>query len=147
MVPKKGVVKMASNNFPPNDKARREKSRDKGQCQRCGKKVGLPSQYRVAIRNGAVHKDKGAKPDQSHYCADCASKRVKEKERYLAAGGGSSSTGRKRGSTKKTAAKKTTARKRGATKKSSARKRTVKGKAKGKGKSKRSKAASSAEPF
>lgn len=142
---------MASNNFPPNDKERREKTRSKGQCQRCGTKLGLPSQYRVSIRNGAVHKEKGAKPDKSHYCSDCADKRVKEKERYLAGGGGNGTAKRgrpKKSTAKKSTAKKTTARKRGAhsTKakpKTTTRKRTVKSKAKGK----KSKASSKADPF
>ncbi len=140
---------MATANYPPNDKARREKTRDKGQCQRCGKKVGLPSQYRVRIINGKVHRDKGAKPDQSHYCSDCADKRVKEKERYLAAGGGES-TG-KRGRPKKATAKKTASRKRGAhtTKakaKTTGRKRTV-SKAKPKAKAKKRSKATAADPF
>lgn len=66
---------------------KRERTRREGKCQICEKAVPLGEQYTVVndLENGKVVKRKNAakREDKSHYCGDCASRRVKEKQAWL----------------------------------------------------------------
>lgn len=108
---------MASN-YPPNSKSRVERTRKAEKCQWCGTKVPLKEQYTVRIEDDKVIKRKDctrkAAEGKSHWCGDCAAKRVKMSERYLTKRqerNGSAATKKKAakpsGAKKSTAAKKT----------------------------------------
>lgn len=62
----------------------RESSRKDGACQRCGEKA--KTQYTVKYKDGdntdasSVVKGRAPKSGTSHYCAPCATRRVKEYE-------------------------------------------------------------------
>jgi hypothetical protein len=68
---------------------RRERTRKDGKCQLCEKSVPLKEQYTVAndLKAGTASKRtdasrKGAEA-ASHYCGECADKRVKQKQAWL----------------------------------------------------------------
>lgn len=88
-----------------NDGTRRQKTRDKEQCQWCHTKVPLKEQFVVFndIPNQKVIKAKDAtKPKhvkKSHYCSDCADKRKATKEKF------DESVNRGKGAAKKAAKK------------------------------------------
>lgn len=73
----------------PGSKAKREQTRKQGRCQMCLTKVPIEEQYTVTnnlkTEKVTTRKDAKDKPDASHYCGDCAPKRVKMKERWFAA--------------------------------------------------------------
>lgn len=84
--------------YPPNDLKRRERTRKGAKCQWCEDKVPLKQQFVVYndLDAGKVIKTKDAsRPSaegKSHYCGECAEKRVRLQEAYLARrenGGGS----------------------------------------------------------
>lgn len=124
----------ATKNYPPNDKKRRESTRKRNECQLCHTKIGIKSQYTVTNdldAGKAIKGRKGTIPEgSSHYCGDCADKRVKQKQTWLDA--------RENGSTPKPKAKATKAAK--ATKKAPAKKAAKKPAAK-------AKASAAADPF
>jgi hypothetical protein len=72
----------------PSSREKREATRRQGQCQMCLAKVPLKEQYTVTnnLDKGTVlkRKDAAKQEDKSHYCGDCADKRVKMKERWIA---------------------------------------------------------------
>lgn len=79
----------ATKNYPPNDLDRREKTRKAEKCQLCGTKSPLSDQFTVVndLENGVVVKKKNAArkgaESLSHYCGDCAGKRVTQKQAWL----------------------------------------------------------------
>lgn len=76
-------------NAVPNSLSHREKTRKENRCQLCGTKTPLKDQFTVVndLEEGKVKKQKNAArkgaEKLSHYCGDCASKRVKQKETWL----------------------------------------------------------------
>lgn len=70
---------------------RRERTRKEGKCQLCETKVDLKSQFTVTndLENGTVNKKKNAArkgaETASHYCKDCADKRVEQKQAWVKA--------------------------------------------------------------
>lgn len=92
----------------PNSLSRRERTRNEGKCQLCETKTDLKEQFTVTndLDAGTVVKKKNAARKgaeaASHYCSDCAAKRVKQKGDWLASRDGE--TKPKKG--KKAAAKK-----------------------------------------
>lgn len=82
----------------PNLMSRRARTRKEGKCQLCEKKVPIKEQFTVTndldAGEAVKRKNAGAKGKEtaSHYCGDCATKRVKQKEAWIAIreGGGSS---------------------------------------------------------
>lgn len=84
---------MKTKNYPPNDNTRSATTQKKEQCQWCKAKSPLSDQYTVVndldANNGAgeVIKKKVGKrklpAKQSHWCPDCAEKRVKMSQRWL----------------------------------------------------------------
>lgn len=67
----------------------KDRTRKAGQCQLCKAKVALTEQYTVVNdldAGKAIKKKNAARPGAeslSHYCADCADKRVKQKTAWL----------------------------------------------------------------
>jgi hypothetical protein len=84
-------TRKATAKFIPNDKPKRIATQKKNQCQMCQKKVQLKDQYTVTndLEAGTVTKRKiGARAKNlaegtSHYCEDCAPKRVKRGEYFI----------------------------------------------------------------
>jgi len=78
-------------NYPPNDSVRRERTRKADSCQLCGTKVALKEQYTVendlkATPPKVIRKKnaaRGGAEKMSHYCADCADKRVRQKAAWV----------------------------------------------------------------
>lgn len=76
-------------NYPPNSMERRQKTRKADKCQLCGTKTDLKDQYTVVndLEAGKPIKKKNAArrgaENLSHYCGDCADKRVKQKQAWL----------------------------------------------------------------
>lgn len=109
-------------NAVPNSLSHREKTRKENKCQLCGTKVQLKEQFTVVndLESGTVKKQKNAArkgaEKMSHYCSDCAVKRVKQKETWLKTRD-ESSNGSKPKSTAKKTAKKSGAKKRQPSKK------------------------------
>jgi hypothetical protein len=104
----------------PNSLSRRQRTRQENKCQLCEAKTPLKEQFTVTndLEAGTVVKKKNAArkgaETASHYCGDCANKRVEQKGAWLSqrdgstASSGSKSKGKgkaKKGSTKKAAAK------------------------------------------
>lgn len=73
----------------PNLMSRRERTRKEGKCQLCEKKTPIKDQYTVVndLDEGVATKRKnaGAKGNEtsSHYCGECADKRVTQKEAWI----------------------------------------------------------------
>ena len=82
---------MAAKNYPPNLMSRREQTRKKEQCQLCRKPTPLKDQFTVEndLENLTVKKRKNAaakaSAKKSHYCSDCAEKRVTQKAAWMRA--------------------------------------------------------------
>jgi hypothetical protein len=106
--------------YPPNDGSRRERTRKAEKCQLCETKVPLKEQFTVVndLDEGKPVKKKNAArrgaEKLSHYCGECATKRVKQKQAWLDSRDGKPAA---KTTTKKSSAKKTTGRKRGAARK------------------------------
>lgn len=83
------TTKTKGANYPPNLLSRREDTRKKGQCQLCRAKVDLKDQYTVEndLKAQTVTKKKNAArkgaEKMSHYCGDCATKRVDQKKAWM----------------------------------------------------------------
>lgn len=73
----------------PNQMSHREATRKQKRCQLCGTKVPLTDQYTVQndLENLTVTKRKNAArkgaETMSHYCSDCADKRVTQKQAWI----------------------------------------------------------------
>lgn len=73
----------------PNSLSRRERTRNEGKCQLCETKTPIKNQFTVVndLEAGTATKRKnaGAKGNEnsSHYCGDCAAKRVEQKEAWM----------------------------------------------------------------
>jgi hypothetical protein len=99
-----------ASNYPPNDLSRREKTRKEGKCQLCRKKVPLKEQFTVTndLENNEVKKKKNADrrgaETASHYCGECADKRISQKQAWL--NSRDETPKRKKGKAKKAPAKK-----------------------------------------
>lgn len=75
-------------NDPPNLIKRRVDTKKKDQCQLCRTKVKISDQFTVVndLDNNVPVKKKVGTRDigtLSHYCGDCAKKRVKQKQAWL----------------------------------------------------------------
>jgi len=72
----------------PVSKEKRDLTRKQGRCQKCLAKVPIAEQYTVTndLKKEKVFKHRNAEvmPNKSHYCGDCADKRMKMKERWMA---------------------------------------------------------------
>jgi len=144
-----GVSKWAK--FNTNSLERRMGTRKENRCQLCLTKADLDEQFTVVndLEAGTVKKSKNASAEKnehlSHYCGDCADKRVKRKEYWMESvreASGPDQRG-KTGSSKKKAAKKKRVRKPKGKKKAAAkpkRKRNRKSRAKSDAKPKRKRA-------
>lgn len=90
----------------PNLMSRRARTRKEGKCQLCETKADLKEQFTVTndLENGVVVKKKNAArkgaETASHYCGECANKRVKQKEAWMQSAKGD---GSKKATTKKAA--------------------------------------------
>jgi len=113
-------------NAVPNALEHREKTRKANQCQLCGTKTPLKDQFTVVndLEAGTVKKQKNAArkgaEKLSHYCSDCAGKRVKQKEAWLKSRDESSNGSSKSKAAKPKKSSKTSGKKRSAAAKASA---------------------------
>lgn len=134
----------ATKNYPPNDLSRREQTRKKSQCQLCRTKVPLKDQYTVEndLDANKVVKKKNAErkgaETMSHYCSDCAEKRVTQKQAWL---------DQRNGSAPKKASKPKAAKKATAKKAKTTSRKTKKGRSAKTGAKRKAKAETASDPF
>lgn len=109
-------------NDVPNSLEHRAATRKANSCQLCGTKTPLKDQFTVVndLEAGTVKKQKNAArrgaEKMSHYCGDCAGKRVKQKEAWLktreeSANGSAPAKPKKSSGAKKSGAKKSSGKK------------------------------------
>lgn len=124
--------------FNTNSLERRMGTRKEGRCQLCLTKADLDDQYTVVndLDAGTVKKAKNASAEKnehlSHYCGDCADKRVARKEYWMEnvrEASGPDQRGKSGGSKKKTAKKKRVRKGKGTKGKGKGKKAAAKGKA------------------